>query len=92
MLSGKFYEEKKSLSKGFLEGLVKMAGSTYSWMNRVSLEVKKILFCYWQQEDALSTETISVLFLCIDAVIEPAFAQCDCYTLLKSLLPFCDNL
>lgn len=82
MLSGKFYEGKKTAyPRVFWRNFVKMAGSTYSWMNRVNLEVKKNPFYYWQQENSLSTETISILFLCIDAVIEPAFAQCDSVTL-----------
>lgn len=50
-------------------------------MNRINLEVKENPFYYWEQENSLSTETISILFLDIDAVTEPGFAQCDSVTL-----------
>lgn len=50
-------------------------------MTRINLEDKENPFYYWQQENSSSTEMISILFLDIDAVTEPVFAQCDSVTL-----------
>lgn len=50
-------------------------------MNRINCEVKENAFYYWQQENSLSTKTISILFLDIDAVPEPALAQYGSVTL-----------
>lgn len=92
MLSGKLCEFKKAYPMVFWRYFVRRTGSTYSWINRINREFKENPFYYRQQENSLSTETISILFLDIDAVPEPALAQCGSVTLCWwSLLPFCNN-